>query len=85
MISMIPAQYLAFSVDQVVSLFFKFLFSIGIFYPAGEPISLHLLCCGPFAVGYHSFMGRRLASAVSSTREQSRSNSGLFIEKDRKA
>jgi hypothetical protein len=42
---------------------------IGIFYPSGEPISLHLLRCGPFAVDYHSFMGRRLAFAATSTRE----------------
>jgi hypothetical protein len=30
---------------------------IDIFNPLGEPISLHLLCCAPFAVEYHSFMG----------------------------
>jgi len=46
-------------------------FIIGIFYPSGELISLHLLCCGPFAVLKHSFMGRRLASAATSTREYS--------------
>ena len=33
-----------------------FLF-IGLFYPGGEPISLHLLRCDPFAVDYHSYMG----------------------------
>jgi hypothetical protein len=32
-------------------------FYVGIFYPSGEPISLHLLCCGPIAVDDHSFMG----------------------------
>ena len=110
MISMIPAYYFAFSVGQVVSPFFKFLFSIGIFYPSGKKkgdsplfsflpffqcqnnqnikkgtVPFFFLRCGPFAVAYHSFMGRRLASAVSSTREQSRLNSGLFIKKDRKA
>jgi hypothetical protein len=42
---------------------------LGIFYPLGEPISLHLLCCGPIAVDDHSFMGRRLASTATSTRE----------------
>jgi len=26
---------------------------VGIFYPSGEPISLHLLCCGPIAVDDH--------------------------------
>jgi len=31
--------------------------SVGIFYPSGEPISLHLLRCGPIAVDDHSFMG----------------------------
>ncbi len=30
---------------------------IDIFNPLGEPISLHLLRCDPFAVEYHSFMG----------------------------
>jgi len=42
---------------------------VGIFSPPGEPILPHLLCCGPFAVGDHSFMARRLASAATSTRE----------------
>ncbi len=41
----------------------------GIFYLPGEPISLHLLCCGPIAVDDHSFMGRRLAYTATSTRE----------------
>jgi hypothetical protein len=49
-------------------LFLSSFFSIGIFYPPGEPISPHLLRCDPFAVDYHSFMGRRLASAATSTR-----------------
>jgi len=31
---------------------------VGIFYHSGEPISPHLLCCGPFAVVNHSFMNR---------------------------
>jgi len=42
---------------------------VGIFYLSGEPISLHLLCCGPIAVENHSFMSRRLASTATSTRE----------------
>jgi hypothetical protein len=42
---------------------------VGIFYPSGEPVSLHLPCCGPIAVDDHSFMGRRLASTATSTRE----------------
>jgi hypothetical protein len=42
---------------------------VGIFSPSGEPISPHLLCCGPFAVEDHSFMARRLVSAATSTRE----------------
>jgi len=41
----------------------------GIFYSSSESISLHLLCCGPIAVDDHSFMGRRLASTATSTRE----------------
>jgi len=45
---------------------------VGIFYLSGEPISLHLLRCGPFAVDYHSFMGQRLASTATPTRELSR-------------
>jgi len=31
--------------------------AIGIFYPSGEPILLHLLCCDPFAVDNHSCIG----------------------------
>jgi len=42
---------------------------VGIFYPMGELISLHLLRCGPFVVEYHNFMGRRLTSAATSTRK----------------
>jgi hypothetical protein len=45
---------------------------VGIFYLSGEPISLHLLRCGPFPADYHSFMGQRLASTTTSTRELSR-------------
>jgi hypothetical protein len=45
------------------------LFNVGIIYRKGEPILLHLLCCGPIAVDDHSFMGRRLASTATSTRE----------------
>jgi len=38
-------------------LFKKNLFKFtGIFYPSGEPILLHLLCCDPFAVENHSSM-----------------------------
>jgi len=38
-------------------LFKKNLFTfIGIFYPKGEPILLHLLRCDPFAVDNHSCM-----------------------------
>jgi hypothetical protein len=33
---------------------------VGIFHPSGEPISLHLLRCGPIAVDDHSFMGHAL-------------------------
>ncbi len=42
---------------------------VGIFCPSGEPISLHLLRCGPIAVEDHSFMGRRLAYTITSARE----------------
>ncbi len=31
-------------------------FIIGTFYPPGEPISPHLLCCSGFAVMDHSFI-----------------------------
>jgi hypothetical protein len=34
-----------------------FFISIGLFYLSGEPISLHLLRCDPFAVDNHSGMG----------------------------
>jgi len=33
-----------------------FFIFIGIFYPSGEPILAHLLCCDPFAVDDHSGM-----------------------------
>jgi hypothetical protein len=46
-----------------------FLFNVGIICRKGEPILLHLLCCGLFAVGDHSFTGRRLAYTATSTRE----------------
>jgi hypothetical protein len=45
---------------------------IGIFYPygkRGEPISLHLLRCDPFAIHLYSSMDQRLASAASLARE----------------
>jgi len=42
---------------------------IGIFYPSGEPISLHRLRCSPFAVDNYSFMSRFLAAAAISARE----------------
>ena len=47
----------------------KFFILIGIFYPEGEPILPHMLRYSPFAVDDHSFIGRRLASAATSTRE----------------
>jgi hypothetical protein len=34
----------------------KKIFFIGLFYPMGEPILLHLLRCAPFAVDHHSCM-----------------------------
>ena len=42
---------------------------IGIFYPAGELISLQRLRCSPLAVVHYSFMGHFLATAAISTRE----------------
>ncbi len=47
----------------------KFMIIIDILYPSGERISQHLLRCGPFGVDNHTFMGRRLESAATSTRE----------------
>jgi hypothetical protein len=35
-----------------------------IFYPLGELISLHRLCCSPFAVFIYSFMGHFLAATA---------------------
>jgi hypothetical protein len=49
-----------------------FLYIVGIFFPPGERISLHLLRCGPFGVDNHTFMRRRLAFAAISTRESSK-------------
>jgi hypothetical protein len=48
---------------------FIYLILIGIFYPSGEPISLHRLRCSPFAVVHYSFMGHILAAAAILTRE----------------
>jgi hypothetical protein len=47
----------------------KFFIFIGIFYPLGEPISLHRLRCSPFAVVHYSLMGHFLAAAAILTRE----------------
>ncbi len=45
-------------------------FFIDIFSLSGKLISPHLLRCGPLEVDDHVFMGRRLASAATSTRKQ---------------
>jgi len=66
-------QYQEVILTLMKKLFKKNLFIfIGIFHPygkRGEPISLHLLRCGPFAVHLYSSMDRRLASAASLARE----------------
>jgi hypothetical protein len=54
---------------MIITFFMLILFMIDIFYPSSELISLHLLRCGPLVVDDHNFMGRRLASAATSTRE----------------
>jgi hypothetical protein len=62
--SILSEDYLGYS-------FSRGLYSlIDIFFPSGELISPHLLRCGPFEVDDHVFMGRRLATAATSTREQ---------------
>jgi len=66
-ITAIPGDYPDIAVYP--NIFFKKNFINRHFFPGGEPISPHLLRCGPFAVEDHSFMGRRLASAATSTRE----------------
>ena len=59
--------------QEVILILLKKLFKknliifIGIFYPygkRGEPILLHLLCCDPFAVDYHSCMGHASAPLI---------------------
>jgi len=51
-------QYQEFILTLLQKLFKKnLLIFIGTFYPSGEPISLHLLCCDPFAVDNHSCIG----------------------------
>jgi hypothetical protein len=63
-------QYQEVILTLLKKLFKKYLFIfIGIFYPSGEPISLHRLRCGPFAVYKYSFMGHFLAAAAILTRE----------------
>ena len=42
------------------SVFIALIIIIDIFYPKGEPISQHRLCCSPFAVVHYSFMGHSL-------------------------
>ncbi len=51
-------QYQEVILTLLKKLFKKNLFIfIGIFSPSGEPISLHLFCCDPFAVDSHSCIG----------------------------
>jgi hypothetical protein len=51
-------QYQELILTLLKKLFKKNIFIfIGIFYPSGEPILLHLLRCDPFAVDHHSCMG----------------------------
>jgi hypothetical protein len=51
-------QYQELILTLMRKIFKKYLFIfIGIFYPPGEPILLHLLRYDPFAVDNHSFMG----------------------------
>jgi hypothetical protein len=56
-------------IKQITSFVEFFLIIIGIFYPSGEPISLHRLRCSPFAVDNYSFMGCGLAAAATSARK----------------
>ena len=54
----LPQQYQEDILTLLIQLFKKNIsIFIGIFYPSGEPILLHLLCCDPFAVDNHSCMG----------------------------
>jgi hypothetical protein len=63
-------QYQEVILTLLKKLFKKDLFIlIGIFYPLGEPISLHRLRCSPFAVYKYSFMGHCLAAAAILARE----------------
>jgi hypothetical protein len=67
-ITAISGSYLDIAVNYYEKTFI-YLILIGIFYPSGEPISLHRLRCSPFAVVHYSFMGRFLAAAAILTRE----------------
>ncbi len=63
-------QYQEVILTLLKKLFKNYLYIlIGIFYPSGEPISLHRLRCSPFAVVYYSYMSYFLAAAAISTRE----------------
>jgi hypothetical protein len=70
-----PMPFLILQYQDAILTLLKKLFKknlsifIGIFYPTGEPISLHLLHCSPFAVYKYSFMGYCFAAAAISTRE----------------
>jgi hypothetical protein len=58
-------QYQEVILTLLKKLFKKNLFIfIGIFYPPGEPISLHRLRRSPFAVYKYSFTGHILAAAA---------------------
>jgi hypothetical protein len=63
------AHYFAFSVYQGSRLFFSSFFSVGIFYPPGEPISPQMRRRDPFAVGLPQLHEPLLASTATSARE----------------
>jgi len=65
-ITAISGNYPDIAVNYYVKIFIHL---IGIFYPLGEPISLHQLRCSPFAVVHYSFMGYFLAVAAILARE----------------
>jgi hypothetical protein len=67
--STISNKHIDIAENENINISKKANFIIRIFYPSGEPISLHQLRCSPFAVYKYSIMGHCLAAAAILSRE----------------
>jgi hypothetical protein len=50
-------KYKEIAMALLKTLYKYFSLFIGLFFPASEPLLLHLVRCDPFAVEYHGFTG----------------------------